>query len=170
MIISKCSKADIDYAIIEVNARYNQNIKLNNYECLNGIGTRHRVTLRVLDSHGPGAHLSRAMEAWGHHARRTTSACWHIHGQFFDALPSGTKIQSRGITLRAGNHWLDFNVGSIMYPVYASESCLCEAAADAAWHTAEAAALAAHAASDSTISIIDKAVTETFGAKTCVIP
>jgi hypothetical protein len=125
VILSNCTKEDIDKALAEVNREYDNNVRLNNYAQLSRTGLRHRVTLRVLNSHGSGAHLSRSMEAFGRKARHTTSACWHVHGAFFDALPYGTRIFSRGKVRMAGDMWDDMNIGSIMYPVYASESCEC---------------------------------------------
>lgn len=125
MIVSNCTKKDIDLALDHIKQRFNGNVRLNNYQQLSNTGLRHRVTLRVNDSHGGGANLSRHMEQFGHKARHTTSACWHVHGYFFDALPHGTKIYSRGKLTMAGDMWDDFSVGSIAYPMYASDSCEC---------------------------------------------
>jgi len=127
MILSNCTKADIDKALEAVNRVFGGNIRIKNYCQLSGTGLRHRVTLRVIDSHGDGAHLSRYMEAFGHKARHTISACWHVHGKFFDNLPHRTKITSMGKVTMAGDLWNDFNVGSVLYPIYASDSCECGA-------------------------------------------
>lgn len=61
--------------------------------------------------------------------RRIASACWHVHGHFFDALYGVNKkavIVSRGnkITNDYGN-WEDTNIGSQMYPYYFSDACNC---------------------------------------------
>jgi len=125
MIISNCTKKDIDQALDITNQEFNNNIRLNNYQQLSGTGLRHRVTLRVKDSHGSGAHLSRYMEPFGHKPRRTISACWHVHGTFFDALPYGTKIYTGGKLHMAGDLWDNFNIGSTIYPIFASDSCNC---------------------------------------------
>ncbi len=125
MILSNCSKKDIDHALSAVNQTFSDNVKLNNYQQLSGTGLRHHVTLRVLDYSGSGAHLSRNMEPYGYKARRTTSACWHVHGRLFDALPHGTKITSNGKVTMARDMWDDFSTGSAMYPMYASDSCKC---------------------------------------------
>jgi len=125
MILSNCTKVDIDHALDSVNQRYEGNIRLNNYQQLSGTGLRHRVTLRVNDSHGKGAHISRSMEVFGGKPRRTTSACWHVHGHFFDTLPYGTKITSGGRVFNAGDMWSNFDVGPVMHPMVANESCNC---------------------------------------------
>lgn len=125
MILSNCTKQDIDKALGVVNDEFDNNVRLNNYQQLSRTGLRHRVTLRVIDSKGEGAHISRHMEPFTGKSRRTTSACWHVHGRFFDALPYGTRITTRGKVVMAGDMWDDFNIGSIMYPIYASESCRC---------------------------------------------
>jgi len=124
MILSNCTKDDIDGALDSVNQKYKGNIRLNNYQQLSGTGLRHRVTLRVIDSKGEGAHISRHMEIFGGKPRHTTSACWHVHGHFIDAL-YGTKITSGGRVFNAGDMWSDFNAGSVMFPLYASDSCNC---------------------------------------------
>jgi hypothetical protein len=61
------------------------------------------------------------------------SACWHVHGDFFDAL---FKIQpnavvqvsaggeTRNITIDGGN-WQDMNIGSEVYPLMMSTLCGC---------------------------------------------
>ncbi len=125
MILSNCTKADIDHALEFVNQKFYGNIRLNNYQQLSKTGLRHRVTLSALDSHKDGAYLSRRMEAFGHKARHTTSACWHAHGTFFDALPYGTRIYTMGKLHMASDMWSDTNIGSQMYPIYASDSCEC---------------------------------------------
>jgi len=125
MILSNCTKDDIDGALDSVNQKFNGNIRLNNYHQLSGTGLRHRVTLRVIDSHGNGAHISRRMEIFGGKPRHTTSACWHVHGHFFDALPYGTRITSGGRVFNAGDMWGDSIGGSVMCPLYASDSCNC---------------------------------------------
>ena len=123
MILFNCTKADIDKALSIVNEKFSGNVRLNNYQAIRLDPGSHRVTLRVLDSHGSGAHLS--MHMYTGRSRRTISACWHVHGTFFDALPYGTRIRSNGKVTMAGDMWNDFNVGSTMYPCYASDSCEC---------------------------------------------
>lgn len=66
----------------------------------------------------------------GHQGQRVSAACWHAHGDFFDALFSinpDAVIVSMGtqtITKQDGN-WQDRNIGSQMQPLYYSEACDC---------------------------------------------
>lgn len=85
-------------------------------------GTRYAVTLKVKDSHGKGAKI-------GYSGRHTVNACWHVHGDFFDALLDLNpeiviKTLNRTIDKKGGN-WHDWNIGSIMYPRFYSEACEC---------------------------------------------
>ena len=118
MIISNCKLKDIDKSLAEVNKRFGGNVRLRNYEVLNLMRTRHRLTLRVNNSRLPGAKL-------GPSGRHTVSACWHVHGYFFDNLPPDTIIKALGRTIRPGDPWEDMEIGSIMYPRYFSEACNC---------------------------------------------
>jgi hypothetical protein len=77
------------------------------------------VRLSVKNSRGPGSRFSPTS------GRRVSAACWHAHGYFFDALPTGTKIQARGHTFRSGDVWRDWNIGSVMNRCRMSESCEC---------------------------------------------
>lgn len=57
--------------------------------------------------------------------RRLPKASWHAHGYFFEALfevAPDAVISSWGMTITAaGGNWQDYNIGSIMNPMYASE-------------------------------------------------
>ena len=77
-----------------------------------------RVTLRVTNSREPG-------HTHGRQGRHTIAACWHAHGEFFDALPEGTEIRALGRVTHPGNPWVDIDVGSLIYPRYMSELCHC---------------------------------------------
>lgn len=110
---------DLQAALAAIQEKYNNNI---GFAVLENQGRQTRFRLRVLDSKGHGA-------AKAESGRRTGSACWHVHGDFFDALfsiDSGAVVFSRGgkITSKFGN-WADFNVGSQMHPKMASECCEC---------------------------------------------
>jgi len=61
------------------------------------------------------------------------SACWHVHGTFFEKLlivkPTARILSTMAgkvleITKDSGN-WQDLNIGSDRNPVYASEACEC---------------------------------------------
>ena len=69
----------------------------------------------------PGSRVS-------HSGRRLPKASWHVHGELFDTLfnidPS-IYIVSMGkkITNESGN-WQDVNIGSLVQPVYYSETSI----------------------------------------------
>lgn len=127
----KCKYRDLFSALETVNQKYDGNVTFTE-----GTPARYtnkdldwRVRLGVKDSHKAGAKMSIRFDApFGscqEKHRHTRAACWHVHGAFFDALPQGATIVSRGKTIHAGDAWEDFNVGSLMFPIYASESCEC---------------------------------------------
>ena len=142
-MIINATHEDIQKALDLTNKEFDNNIEFNNFQRLSD--TRHRVTLRVKESHGKGARLASYQSAlyrkkdcdifrmteddyqWGlKHRRHLINACWHVHGTFFDNLPVGTKINTRGNITYAGDQWEDFNIGSQMFPYYMSEACECE--------------------------------------------
>ena len=119
MIINATQK-ELQTALDKANESFDGNLQFNNFQRLSD--TRYRVTLRVKDSHGKGARLG--FPHFGKQ-RHLISACWHAHGTFFDALPEGTKIMTRGNTTYAGDPWQDFDIGSMIHPYYMSEACEC---------------------------------------------
>lgn len=113
---------DLEQALTLVNEKYEGNItwkRAPEYYT----GKVIRFTLTVKDSGKMGGRRSQA-------GRKISAACWHVHGDFFDALfslvPEAT-IRSRGklVTALLGN-WVDVNIGSSMCPLYYSEACECE--------------------------------------------
>lgn len=136
MIIKNVSGEDLSRALAIVSKKYNNNVIWNNYQ---REGRNFRVTLRVVDSHGRGARLAFPDPETGKQ-RRMISACWHVHGDFFEALleinpnaeirTSKTKIYTQPTLnpkrfLIIGN-WEDWNIGSIIHPFYFSEACGCQ--------------------------------------------
>ena len=127
-MIINAKHEDIQKALDTANKEFDNNLEFNNFQRLSD--TRHRVTLRVKASHGKGARLGFPQRNWQtgevtRKARHLINACWHAHGTFFDALPEGTKIQTRGNTTYSGDRWEDFDIGSQIYPYYISEACEC---------------------------------------------
>ena len=121
MIAKNCNIADLQAAINAVNKRYEGNV---DFRSLAQSGRKVTFTLRVMDSKGPGHNI-------GPSGNRTASACWHVHGHFFEELfktaPKAVVYSSRTgkwITRAAGN-WEDYQVGSIMSPRRASQACNC---------------------------------------------
>jgi len=121
MIIRNVTRQDLEKALETVTARYDGNVIWNRApEPLNARGTAWRCTLRVKDSHGPGARLSPSYQR-----RHTVAACWHAHGVFFDALPAQAVIVTGSTKTRPGAPWHDWNAGSYLSPAYMSELCEC---------------------------------------------
>jgi len=126
MIARKCTRSDLVQALESINKKYKGNICFNRDDFPN-------FTLKVKDSHGPGHRRGFAFPPSRPKGRRMVSACWHVHGDFFDALfevnPNAYVLSnwSAGkikITKDSGN-WQDANIGSQMYPLYFSEACDC---------------------------------------------
>ncbi len=126
MLVRNATIDGLELTLKEVNKKYDSNVIFNRYP--EQYGNQIRFTLRVKDSKKAGHKLGSRLTSKGNH-RRLTSACWHVHGDFFGALfdicPDAT-INARGfkITQDCGN-WEDRNIGSIMQPMYFSEACDC---------------------------------------------
>lgn len=109
-------------ALSTVNKKYKGNVQFERFD-VRPKGCD--FTLRVKSSFAPGARR-------GQSGRRLAKACWHVHGDLFDAilaLDNSAKIVSRGgpgaVITSAGGNWQDCNIGSTMYPMYFSEACDC---------------------------------------------
>lgn len=127
MIIRKVSRTDLERALEKTNEKYDNNVIWNNFQQMHA--TTYRVTLKVKDSHGKGSRLGQHLTSRGNH-RHLISACWHVHGDFFDNLfeinPNAiVEAMDKTITIQGGN-WQDSNIGSYMFPLYYSEACECE--------------------------------------------
>jgi hypothetical protein len=123
MIIKNVTRDDLEKALAMVNVKYKNNIT---WEKLEPYGKHWRARLRVRDSRGPGARLGFGSPG---SQRHLIAACWHVTGNWFDALfavnPSAV-VDSLGkrITKDHGN-WVDRNIGSQVYPMMWSEACEC---------------------------------------------
>lgn len=120
MIAKNVSELGLNQALWRVNEKYDSNIRFRYLKQIS-VG-RYQFTLTVKDSRQPGARRS-------HSGRRLASACWHVHRDFFDALcdlqPNAViTAGKKKITKDAGN-WEDWNIGSMMQPMYYSEACEC---------------------------------------------
>jgi len=120
--------SDLQAALDRINAeRYEGNVTFNRYPEQHGKALA--FTLRVSSSKGPG---HRRGFTYGK-GRRLTSACWHVHGHFFDALlainPDAVIRATGGRTTikidRLGGNWMDRDIGSMMSPLMFSEACDC---------------------------------------------
>lgn len=118
MIIRNATKQDVKDALNTVNLFFGDNIIFNRFDSTSA--TRHQVTLRVESSKGLGFKR-------GFSGRRTTSACWHVHGVFIDSLPIKARIFSSPFNkwVKPGDCWNDKNIGSLMNPQKYSDACDC---------------------------------------------
>jgi hypothetical protein len=120
------TEQELREALNIVNKKYDGNIRFKRIEPR---GRRYLFTLTVNDSHKAGGRIS------AFNNRRVCAACWHVHGDFFDALIKVNEkaeiISSGGpdgkiIINKDGGNWQDRNIGSQMQPLYYSEACDCE--------------------------------------------
>lgn len=144
MIAYGIDSTGLSKALKNVNKKYKNNVVFNREPEAYGKGFR--FTLRCKDSKKPGHRLSTHGEREytdkdkivdrlsgnkvKEKARRFPSACWHVHGDYFDEvfkISPDARIVSKGknITSSYGN-WEDNNIGSMMNPCYHSEACECE--------------------------------------------
>ena len=121
MIARNTHKEELQLALEKINHKYDGNVIWNRSpDQTDKRGLVWKFTLRVRNSRGAGASISSS-------GRHSTSACWHVHGDFFDALfeinPNAIVVaRGRKITKDFGN-WSDYNIGSVMSPFMASEGC-----------------------------------------------
>ena len=125
MKATKCTANDLQMALDRVNEKYDSNIRFNPDSDL-----PERFTLRV-NGKGKGSAYSQAYVMgleWAK-KRRTGSACWHVHGHFFEELlkvnPEAVIKSASGTIDINGGNWIDRNIGSIYSPLYYSEACDC---------------------------------------------
>jgi len=109
----------INIALLRTTVKFNNNIEANRFE---QVGSHYEVTIKAKSSRSKGAKR-------GVGGRRTSSACWHAWGTFFEELfklnPNIVIIaQGNRITAREGN-WVDRNV--VAGRLNESEMCDCEA-------------------------------------------
>ena len=131
MIAKNCTKGDLQAALVAVNSdhRYTGNIRFKTMETK---GRRISFTLTVVSSTiGTGkAKVTAPGVSVSPNGKRIAAACWHVHGDFFDALfrvCPGAEVSSLGkVITKDGGNWQDWNKGSMMNPKMASSCCLCK--------------------------------------------
>jgi hypothetical protein len=120
MIAKNTTIPQMDAAMARLNKQFHNNVE---FRRLDVQGNKIIFTLKVKNSKGDGG-------AKSFRGRRTGAACWHCTGYLFVELfkinPNAKVYSSRTgwITADRGN-FQDFNVGSIMEPMMASEACEC---------------------------------------------
>lgn len=112
-------------ALQAINKKYGGNVEFNRFD-----GARvFNFTLKVKDSRGKGAKLGFSRRLDGRR-RRTSNACWHVHGDFFDALleinPAAVIVTAFARIDANGGNWQDKQVGSMVEPVMYSQMCECD--------------------------------------------
>jgi hypothetical protein len=102
MLAKNVSMSDLQFALDMTNREFGGNVR---FKDIRQVGRNVRFTLTVNDSKGPGGR-------WNHtRSRRVAAACWHVHGTFFDYLPSHAVIVANGDKIRPGDEWQDRNIG-----------------------------------------------------------
>jgi len=140
MKAKNCTAEDLQKALVIINQKYEENIKFKRLDVVAKNGKTCQFTLTVIDSKKPG-HRRGFPKIEGKEnpfryvavaeGKRMAAACWHAHGDFFDALIGINKqaiIVSRSVDTvidRNGGNWQDKNIGSMMFPLYYSEACDC---------------------------------------------
>ncbi len=127
MIAKNVSLGNAYKALEIVNQKYDNNILFKNLVDISSSRMqRIRFTLKVASSRNKGASRNPFS------GRRSCAACWHVHGDFFDALLSvnalaeiQTALHGKHTIDKDGGNWQDYNVGSHAFPYYASDVCEC---------------------------------------------
>ena len=129
MNIQKVTSEDLQKALFEVNKKYEDNIKFNNFK--QKASMTFLVTLKCKDSkkagHRRGAISNPEDNCKG---RLLINACWHVHGHFFEQLfkvnPNARVRTGKDLITIEGGNWQDRNIGSLIYPLWFSEACDCD--------------------------------------------
>lgn len=129
MKIKGVSLGEIQGALEEASRKFSNNIRFAAEPKEISYENCYRLTLGVIDPQGPGALHSRP-EVHGI-AKPTYTACWHVHQEFFEALPWTASVKSHkeaeeGLWIpRDGGHWENFVVGGqVVY--WQSDLCTCQ--------------------------------------------
>jgi hypothetical protein len=131
MLVRNAKIADLEKALKRLNKKYKNNIV---FKTLEQKGKAISFTLTAVQSKRRGArtHINYNFNG-SKKVKYSSHACWHAHGHFFeelflvapDAYIAPTRMTcGQGIDADGGN-WQDTNIGSEMYPLYASEACEC---------------------------------------------
>ena len=120
MYAKNCTIEDLWEALNRNNANYNDQVIWNQEPVHTPHGIKFTLKVKTNKSLGHGISFS---------GRQMSTACWHVHGNFFDRLfdvNPNAKVYALGkLITRFGGNWLDRNVGSQANPKLASEMCVC---------------------------------------------
>jgi len=123
MKYSNCTAKDLEAALNLINKHiYGGNIAFRRLD-------NKKFTLRVKSSYGPGHRINTTFLMGMSKIKHLPYACWHVHGDFFDALfminPKARIRTSRSLITKDGGNWEDFNAGSQLNPIAFSFACDC---------------------------------------------
>jgi len=133
MQFKNVSQIEMQKALDVVNRKYGDNVQFGR---LDNKGKTIIATLRVISAKkgAKGRKLNQSWLIYGNGIKSNGSACWHVHGDFFEALLninpkaiilsmlSKIFINENGMTV--GN-WQDRNIGSMINPIMYSGACEC---------------------------------------------
>ena len=133
MLVKYATEDHIRAALDHIQEKYDHNLEFREGTPDPQGGKGFRVRLGVKDNHAKGASVKQRYSFDGFEGERhLRAACWHVHGDFFDELfsccPYAVIVAQNKVIRKDEGNWQDYNVGSQMYPVYASESCDCDGA------------------------------------------
>jgi len=126
-MITNATKEQLNQALKTINKRYDGNVEFNRFD----IVSKNRIafTLRVKHSHGKGSRYGQSGLMGMGTKRHLISACWHVHGYYFEALLAVNPdafVKTHGRTMdKNGGNWIDWNIGSMVHPVSYSSACDC---------------------------------------------
>jgi hypothetical protein len=119
---------DMNQALKAINERFDGNIAFNRFD----VGTKTiNATLRVISSKSgsKGRKLNQSWLISKKGFKSGSSACWHVHGYFFESLlkiaPNAEITTQYGRIDKSGGNWVDHQKGSLMEPIMYSELCEC---------------------------------------------
>jgi hypothetical protein len=120
------SKEDLERALVKVNKKYENNICFHPDTDLESKPLNFRLWTKSYDKPGYKVNTWQYSYGWSKNCKRHPSACWHVHGHFFEALfeiNPNAKVYSNGtaITKDEGN-WIEQNGG---VTISNDETCNC---------------------------------------------
>ena len=126
MIFKNVTESEMHQAIDKINKKYDNNIRFKSGPARK---SKNQITATLtVNSTQDGALGYRR----SHTGRKIAAACWHVHGDFFDALidinPAAviiTGMNRKQVINKYGGNWQDVNIGSMMQPMSYSEACDC---------------------------------------------
>lgn len=129
LIFKNTTIGELEQALVEVNKKYDNNIVFR--EIFNK-GKNVSATLYTKDTQKAGHRVGFVRTSRGNR-RKLPSACWHVHGDLFDAILKinenvvikSSFRQEPIIIDKNGGNWQDWNIGSNFDPLYFSEACDC---------------------------------------------